>query len=585
MIKHKTVDRGAYRKICALVVIFRARARSGGIFLLALTLSACMAGPAINLAPEYEPEQFIIPDSWGGASPFAKANPSEGELRQDWWTLYDEPILNKLVSQAMAANPDLHAAAERFIQARDMMMRARSQLIPQLDVGFEASGNRQSEEALFRGLDEPTHETTLLGGGLASWEPDFWSRIRNATRIEMYHAEQRAAEYILARLSLQAEIAANYFTLRGLDAQKAIYQQSIDYYTKLLEMVKSRFLGALAPRIDVTRTQFLLYRTQARILGIRGQRQVTEHALAILVNRAPASFSIEPVEEFPSFSFKVPIKIPSTLLERRPDIAAMERKMAQANRVIGIARAAFYPHISFGFDGGFEGGVGLFALASSFWSYGLDVTLPIFRGGFRRAELQRSWSEYRETVNDYRSTVLNAFREVENSLSLTNLLSGQVKKLSSAVGAALATQNLTMHLYTGGLATSLELLIAQINTLEARIELVQSKAERARATVELIRSLGGGWNRKQLPSDEQIQPFGVFQYTDLGKPKPVGGIDVPAEHNGRYSDVYDNLTQPTFPADKQEQGLIPADTQEGGLFPADTQEQEFFPAERQPADR
>ncbi len=553
MSKYKTLGRGAYRKIYVLLFILRARARSSCIFLLALTLSACIAGPAIDLAPDYQPEQFIIPESWRGSGPFAKANPSDGELRQDWWKLYDDPFLNQLEQQAMKANPDLHAAAERFIQARDVMMKFRSELIPHLGIGFDTSGNKQSEERLFRGIGEQTHETTIRGLGLASWEPDFWSRIRNATRIEIYRAEQLAAEYILARLSLQAEIAENYFTLRGLDAQKAIYQQSIDYYTKLLGVVKDRFIGALAPRIDVTRTQFLLYSTQAKILAIRGQRQVIEHALAILVNRAPANFTIPPMDKFPVVSFKIPVKIPSTLLERRPDIAAMERQMAQANRAIGIARAAFYPHIFFGFHGGFEDGLNLFDLANSLWSYGLDISLPIFQGGYRRAQLQQTWSAYRETVDNYRATVLNAFREVENGLSLTNLLSAQVERLNASVGAALETQNLTTHLYTGGLANSLELLIAQINTLDARIELVGAKAERARATVALIRALGGGWNRSQLPADMQIQPFGVLQYNNLGKPQPAGGIDVPAGPGGRYSDQYDNLTEPTFPAHLRKQ--------------------------------
>jgi NodT family efflux transporter outer membrane factor (OMF) lipoprotein len=503
-----------------------------------------MGGPAVNLAPDYQPAQFILPDSWGGASPFAKAKPSEGELRQDWWKLYNEPVLNKLEEQAMAGNPDLHAAAERFIQARDIMMKSRSGLIPQAGLSFGASGNKQSEDRLFRGFGEPDHDTSVDFSGIASWEPDFWSRIRGSTTVKIYRAEQRAAEYVLARLSLQAEIAADYFMLRGLDAQDAIYRKSIAYYKQLLDVVKDRFTGALAPKIDVTRTQFLLYSTQARQLNIQGRRQVIEHALAILVNQAPASFKIEPVDEFPVVNFKLPVKIPSTLLERRPDIAAMEREMAQANREIGIARAAFYPHISFGVGAGFEDNADLFDLAFSFWSYGLDVSIPIFQGGYRRAELQRAWSAYRETVDRYRSTVLNAFREVENGLSLTNLLTAQVKKLEASVGAALETQNLTTHLYTGGLSTSLDILFAQINTLDARIELVTAKLERARSSVELIRALGGGWNRKQLPTDEQIQPFGVFQYSDLGKPQPVGGVNAPSTDKGRYDRKYNDLTKP-----------------------------------------
>lgn len=526
--------------------IFLAAARSGGICLLTLTLTACMSGPAIDLAPDYQPAHFILPDSWRGASPFAKANPSDGELRRDWWKLYDDPVLNQLEEQAIAANPDLQAAAERFIQARDVMMKSRSDLIPRVGVGFGASNNKQSDERLFRGLGESDRETTLAASGLASWEPDFWSRIRNTTRVEIYRAEQRAAEYGLARLSLQAEIATDYFILRGLDAQEAVYRQSIAYYQKLLRVVKNRFAGALVPEIDVTRTQFLLFSTQARQIDIQAERQVIEHALAILVNRAPASFKIEPIDEFPSVNFKLPLKIPSVLLERRPDIAAMERKMAQANRVIGVARAAFYPHVSFGADSGFEGGSDLFDLAKSFWSYGLGVSLPLFQGGYRRAQLQQAWSAYRETVDNYRSTVLNAFREVENGLSRTNLLSAEVEKLMASVKAARETQGMTMKLYQGGLNSSMELLFAQINTLDARIDLVKGKAELAKSSVALVRALGGGWSDKQLPSDEQIQPMGVFQYTDLDKPPAAKGIDVPASDHGVYDGAYDDLTKPAF---------------------------------------
>ena len=216
---------------------------------------------------------------------------------------------------------------------------------------------------------------------------------------------------------------------------------------------------------------------------------------------------------------------------------------AQANRTIGIARAAFYPNISFRLGGGFEDeAFNLFSLANSFWSYGSGVSLPLFQGGYRRAQLQQSWSAYRETEDRYRSTVLNAFREVENNLSLTNRLTLAANRQDAAVGATLKTQDLTMELYQGGLASSLELIYAQVAMLTARIESVQIKAELLRTSVALIRSLGGGWNRQQLPTDDQIQPFGTFQYTNLEKPLPVGGIDVNAENNRANND----LTKPVI---------------------------------------
>jgi outer membrane protein, multidrug efflux system len=522
----------------------RACMRRSGLVLMALALSACNTFPAVDLAPPYEPPQYVVPISWHGASPFVEAKPSDGELRLDWWKHYNDPILNTLEEQAMAANPDLQAAAERFIQARDVMMKARSQYIPRVGLGFDASDNRQSVNRLFRAPDSPIEQSSVLGGGLASWEPDFWSQLRNAMRTELYRAEERAADWGLARLSLQAEIGANYFILRGYDAQTAIYTQSITLYKQVLGLVKAQFAGAIASALDVARVESLLFSTETKLAQIQGQRQVTEQAIAILLNMAPASFTIEPVDDLRVEKFTIPQSIPSTLLERRPDIAGMERQMAQANRVIGIARAAFYPNVSFRLGGGYENdGFSLIKAATSFWSYGSAIALPVFQGGYRRAQLQQAWSAYRETEDRYRSTVLNAFREVENNLSLTNRLTLAANHQDAAVGANFKTQNLTTELYKGGLASSLELIYAQVATLTARIDAVQIKAELLKSSVALIRALGGGWNRKQLPTDEQIQPFNTFQYTNLDKPAPAGGIDVNAGNNW----VNNNLTKPSLP--------------------------------------
>lgn len=500
--------------------------------------------PHVDLAPPYEPPRYVVPASWRGASPFVEANPSDGVLRSDWWKLFDDPVLNRLEEQAMAANPDLQAAAERFLQARDVMMQVRARRFPQLGVGLDASNNRQSENALFRPPNIPIRESSIVIGGLASWEPDFWSAIRNATRAEVYRAEELAAGYWLARLSLQAEIAANYFVLRGYDAQIAIYSQSLALYRRSLDLVKTQFDGAIASALDVARVESLLYSTETRLAQAQGQRQVTEQALAVLVNLAPAAFAIEPVGDLRVAKVKIPRTIPSTLLERRPDVAGMERRMAQANRAIGIARAAFFPDVRIRAGGGFEDdGIDLLTLANSFWSYGSSVALPIFQGGYRRAQLQQAWSAYRETEDRYRSTVLNAFREVENHLSLTNQLTIAADRQDAAVGAAVKTQNLTTELYQGGLASSLELIFAEVATLTARIDSVQIKADLLTASVGLIRSLGGGWDRGRLPRDEEIQPFGTFQYTNLDQPRPAGSIDVKT----RDRSINNDLTRPAVP--------------------------------------
>jgi NodT family efflux transporter outer membrane factor (OMF) lipoprotein len=424
------------------------------------------------------------------------------------------------------------------------MMRARSQYLPQFGLEFGASNNRISDEKQFRPQNIALRQHTLELGGIAGWEPDFWSALRNATRVEVFRAEERAADFGLARLSLQAEVASDYFTLRGYDAQVAIYTESIALYKQSLILVQTQFAGKIASALDVARVESLLFSTETKLAQIQGQRQVTEQAIAILLNMAPASFQLGPIDDLRVATFTVPQTIPSTLLERRPDIASMERRMAEANRVIGIARAAFFPNVSFRLGGGYEGGsFDLIKLANSFWSYGAAVSMPIFQGGYRRAQLQQSWSAYRETEDLYRSTVLNAFREVENNLTLTNRLTVAVNRQDATVGATFKTQNLTMQLYRGGLANSLELIFAQVSTLNARIDLVAIKADLLRSSVALIRALGGGWNRRQLPTDDQIQPFDTFQYTKLAKPLPVGGIDVNADNNS----IHNDLTKPSVP--------------------------------------
>ncbi|HNO35130.1 MAG TPA: TolC family protein [Nitrospira sp.] len=222
--------------------------RAFGLVLMCLQLTACGTDwlPHVDLSPPYQPPQYVVPASWHGETPFVEAVPSDAELRSDWWKLYDDAVLDNLIEQAMAANPDLQAAAERFVQARDVMMQVRSRRIPQIGLGGKVGDSHNHIDPLRVPGDLPIAGSIASGAGLASWEPDFWSAIRNATRIEVYRAEERAADWGLARLSLQAEVAANYFTLRGFDAQSAIYKQSIDLYRSSLKLVNAQFAGAIA---------------------------------------------------------------------------------------------------------------------------------------------------------------------------------------------------------------------------------------------------------------------------------------------------------------------------------------------------
>lgn len=509
-----------------------------------IVFTYCLSGPALDLAPKYNLPKFVVPDSWNGSGPFIKAKPSDDEIREDWWKLFNDPVLNQLEEEAMTANADLQASAERFLQARDMMLKVRSKLIPNIGIGVGASNNKQSEQALFKGTFDPTYDKNITMGSLATWEPDFWSAIRNETWAKIYEAESVAAEYALAKLSLQSELATNYFTLRGLEAQDATYRLSIEYYKQSLKIVESRFKGGIAPQLDIFRAQYLLSSTEAKRYDIQSQRKVIENAIAVLINRSPSTFKIEPQDELMTADFKIPAHLPANLLERRPDVAAMERKMARANREIGIAKAAFFPNVSFNLKGGFEGGTNLFSLSNGFWSYGAMTSVPLFQGGYRRAQLQQAWSQYRETEDRYRSTVLNAFREVENGLAQTYFYSLEVEKLNAAVETAVKTQDMTTQLYTTGLSNSLELLYAQLSTLTSKIDAIQVKTNLLNASVSLIRSLGGGWTRKKLPKEDDIQPMDIFEPVDFTNPKQIKGIEVNSKDNTKYN----NFTKPSNPA-------------------------------------
>ncbi|OUJ16789.1 efflux transporter outer membrane subunit [Acetobacter sp. DsW_063] len=499
-----------------------------GCCLLALAsgLSGC------DLAPKYEAPKFVVPASWGGQAPFAVATPADTQLPSDWWTLFGDPTLNGLEKQALSQNADLQATAERFIQARAQVMNARSDLLPHFGLAFGASDNKQSADRLFRYKGAIT-QTDEYYSGLASWEPDFWSEIRNRVRMSKAAAQGKAADFAAARLSTEAELASDYIALRGYDAQDAIYKQSIAYYQRAVEMTQTQLDNQAAPRLDLARAQNRLYVTQAQELDLQARRQVTEHAIAILVNVAPSAFHIAPLQDFRFPIVNVPVGVPSELLQRRPDIASAEREMAGANRQIGVARAAFYPHISLNALGGFDAnGFTLANLANSMWSYGASASLPLFEGGMRRAELQHSWSDYRETRDKYRSTILSAFREVQDGLSKTVLLRQENERLKKAVDTAMQMQDMTMTLYKGGLSPYLDAIVAQEAALDARISQVQVDMQSVQATVGLIRAVGGGWSDKLLPTPDQTMTFDILQYNKVDHPEPAGGIDVPHDTTG-----------------------------------------------------
>lgn len=481
--------------------------------LIGLGLCGC------DLAPHYAPPQYVLPADYKGSGPFTIARPRDTLPRGPWWEGFGDARLNELEQQLAVDNPDLAALAEQYTQARDLAAEARSQLFPQLGANGLVSENKESKNRLFHNPHStlPLEEPSNIIQAMASWEPDFWSAIRNSTRAQKRLAQASAALLASARLSLQAELASDYIALRGLDVQEADYRASIAYYQKAVDITTRRRQGLIASSLDIARSQTQLASTEALQSNILASRALLEHAIAVLVGANPSSFSIPAADELRLAAPVVPVGLPSQLLERRPDVASAERQMAAANAGIGVSRAAFYPNITISAVAGFQDtGFNLASLPNAMWSVGASAVLPLFEGGLRRAELQRSWAQYAQARDNYRSTVLTAFQEVEDGLALTQHLQEQTQQQTRAVAAAFKAQDLTLQLYIGGLTNYLDVVVAQETALIARTVEVQVQVSRLQAAVTLIRALGGGWSAADLPTEDGVLPFGPLDYTDGG---------------------------------------------------------------------
>lgn len=482
-------------------------------------LSGLVLLSACDLAPEYKQPKYALPDTWQGTAPFQVAQPADQIPKGAWWTVFNDPILNQLEDQLNKNNPDLKAAAETFMQSRALLSEVKSQLYPNLSLDAGGGKYKQSHNRLFRSASSngPITESNVQYQASAMWEVDLWGRIRNQIKMQRSLAQVSAADYEAAKLSLQAELARNYMILRGYDAQNEVLKDSIKYYEAAVDVTRMREMGAIAAGIDVSRAENQLEMTKAQQTEVQAQRDITEHAIAVLVNQVPMGFHIAPIKLKEEIRVpNVPLGVPSTLLQRRPDIASAERQMAAANRAIGVSKAAFYPDITINALSGFEdSGFGLASLPNSMWSAAVKAALPLFQGGLRRATLQRNWSQYRQTRDNYRSVVLNGFKEVADNLTLTQKMSQKVKENKAASEAALRTQGMAMSLYTGGLTNYLDVVTAQTAALTAQIAEVESKTRLMQASVNLIAALGGGWDIKDLPQ-KNLEFVGVLQYSNLG---------------------------------------------------------------------
>jgi outer membrane protein, multidrug efflux system len=474
-------------------------------------LSSC------DLAPPYDPPHFLLPESYQGSGPFRVAHPDDVLLpRGDWWTLLGDEQLNQLEDQLGRANPNLQAAAQAYTQARNLAAEAQSGLYPQVSTQALISDNKESAHRLFSsGGGRKTEASNQIGVG-ASWEPDFWDEIRNRTHAQRRLAQASAADLATARLSLQAELASDYIAVRGLDAELDVLRRSITSYQAAVEIARLRMRGGIASGLDLARALSELDSARAQESEAALQRDLMQHAVAVLVGAIPSSFSIGAVNEFRLIPPPLPPGLPSELLQRRPDIASAERQMAAANASIGVSRAAFYPHVTFSGTTGFEDNAfNLLSLPNSLWSVGAGAVLPLIDGGLRRAELRRSWSQYTQTRDLYRATVLAAFREVEDGLSLTQRLATEATQQREASEQAAQALSISTMLYEQGLDNYLSVSVAQVQALAARTTEVQIETRQGQAAVSLIRALGGGWAARVLPDEKQIRCSGGSRRCEL----------------------------------------------------------------------
>lgn len=465
------------------------------VFLVGCTVGPNYTRPNVPTAPAYSeqpPAKFQESDGWKAAQP------NDGALRTDWWTIFGDTDLNALEEQVAQANESLKVSEANFRISREQIRINRSNLYPTVSAGPAISTNRISGY-------NPTGDSGFQYGLFdlpinASWDADFWGRIRRSITAAKEQYQASAADLQNAKLELQTELAVDYFEARALDSQKQILDNNVGAYQKALTLTQNRYEGGVASKAEVAQAQTQLDQTQAQDIDVETARAEYEHAIAVLVGKLPEGFHLPPNplnQEPPA----VPVGVPSQLLERRPDIASAERQVAAANEQIGIAKAAFYPDLVISATGGLQAGniVNWFTFPARFWAAGPQLSETLFDAGRRRAQLITAQVNYEGTVANYRQVSLTAFQEVEDNLSTLRILEQEQAKQQEATRAAELSVQLSVNRYKGGLVTYLEVITAQTIALTNERTNMDLLRRRMDASVQLIRALGGGWNANQLP--------------------------------------------------------------------------------------
>ena len=452
-----------------------------------------------SVGPDYIRPTTESPSAYKEAPPFKSATPRDQEPRGNWWEVFKDPQLDALVSQVDVSNQTLKAAEARVREARASTQAARAALFPLVNAraGATRSGSRSGNVASASG-------TGSQGGGVhneynvaldVSWEVDLWGRVRRTVEASEATAQASAADLESVKLSAQAQLAEDYFLLRVQDAQIRLLNDTVDAYQRSLQLTRNQYAVGVAARADVAQAETQLKSTQAQVIDAGLQRAQLEHAVAVLLGKPPAQFSIA-AEVVPTEFPVIPSALPSELLERRPDIAAAERRAAAANAQIGVAEAAFFPSLTLSATGGFQSSVlsQLFSLPSRYWSLGSALAQVVFDAGLRRAKTAQTIATYDENVANYRQTVLAGFQEVEDNLAALRILRDEAAAQDDAVKSARESQAITLNQYRAGTANYLAVVVAQATALANERTALSILGRRLTASVALIKALGGGWN-------------------------------------------------------------------------------------------
>ncbi|MEQ1638745.1 MAG: efflux transporter outer membrane subunit [Methylococcales bacterium] len=473
--------------------------------LFTLQLTACMVGP------DYVRPKATVPETFKESKGWKQAQPRDNVLSGKWWEIFKDPKLNTLEEEVAGANQSIIQAEAQYRQAQHLVQSAQSPFFPTINLTGTANRFRAAsgQSVAVSGV------RNLFGNAVSmAWEPDLWGSVRRQIEANTGNAQASAATLQALRLSIQATLADDYFQLKVLDEQKTLLDTTLAVYSKTLDITNNRYVVGVAAKSDVVQAESQLEALRAQAINLDVQRAKLEHAIAVLVGKAPSELILKPAP----LSIQppvIPLSLPSELLERRPDIAAAERKIAAANAQIGVAKAAYYPALNLAATNGFQSSTidTLFTMAQRYWAFGpAGLALTLFDGGAKNAQYKQAIDSFDVSVAAYRQMVLTGFQEVEDNLSTLRILEEEKLVQDKAVASANQALALTINQYRAGTISYLNVMAAQTTALNNQQTALQLLGQRLSASILLVKALGGGWNMNMLPSSDQAG--GQVKWTD-----------------------------------------------------------------------